>query len=112
MRHMDDDAIAQALLLEHCIDADLLDPAKSILLAQLSRARKAAIEATKLLIECGPFDAQRIMRLQNEIRRFSDLHEWLLTAQTRAGEAWNALPDDEREAVIAFTNPNAGINDA
>jgi hypothetical protein len=112
MRHLDDDAIARALLLEHNIDLDLQDPAKSILLAQLARARKAAIEATKLLVECPPFEAQRIMRLQNEVRRFADLHDWLLNAQTRAGEAWAALPDDEREAVIAFTNPNTEINDA
>src|SRR5215204_3916291 len=107
---MDDDAIAEALNLEHFIDVDLLDPSKSILLAQLASARRAAIKATAALIDANPHDVPKLMTLQNEVRRFKSLHTWLLNAQTRGREAFALLPQDEQDAVRAFTNPHSGIN--
>jgi hypothetical protein len=112
MREMDDDAIAEALNLEHAIDVDLLEPAKSILLAQLASARRAAIVATAALIDADPHNVAQLMTLQNEVRRFTGLTTWLLNARTRAREAFALLPQDEQDAVRAFTNPHHGINDA
>jgi hypothetical protein len=111
MIHLDDDAIAEALVLEMQVDADLLEPKKSIILAQLATARGTAIEAMKALIEADPFDPKAIMTLQNDVARFSTLVEWLANAQTRAGEAYAQLSPDEQQAVFAFTNPHE-INDA
>jgi hypothetical protein len=112
MTHMDDDAIAKALVLEHFIDNDLMDPQRSIIIELLASTRATAIEATKRLIEAPATDAKRILHLQAQVRRFSDLHRFIVAAQTRAGEAWNALPESERKQVIAFTQNTTGINDA
>ena len=112
MTDLDDETIARALLLEHAIDADLLDPQKSIILAQLASAREGAIEALRQLAEAPPFNPQTIMALQNDIRRFRGLHTWLLNQQLKARDAFAQLPLEEQQEVLAFTRPQREINDA
>ena len=112
MIELDDAAIARALVLEHQIDADLMDPAKSLLLSQIASAREAAIDATRALIAADPFKPEEIMRFQNDVRHFRNLIVWLRNAQTKARDVFAQLPPDEQRAVLAFTNPHSEINDA
>jgi hypothetical protein len=109
---MDDAAIGRALSLEMDIDTDLRDPAKSILIAQLTAARSAAIDAARALLDADPHKPEVIMGLQNDVRRFRNLTIWLRNAQSRAAEAFSLLPPDEQQEVLAFTRPHSEINDA
>ena len=112
MFDIDDAAIASALTLEMQLDADLLDPKKSILVAQLAAARSAAIDATRVLLEVNPFDSNAIMAAQNDVRRFRNLTIWLRNAQSRAAEAFANLPPEDQAEVLAYTRPQREINDA
>ena len=112
MLDLDDIAIARALTLEHFLDTDLRDPAKSIVVAQIASAREGAIDATRALIEADPFKPEIILRLQNDVRRFRGLIVWLCNQQNRAAEHFANLPAEEQDAVRAFTTAHREINDA
>jgi hypothetical protein len=109
---MDDSAIARAIGLSDAIIQDTRSYKDSILLAQLTSAREEAIEATRQLLTASPHDAQKIMELQNEVKRFAELVTWIQNAHQDARDAFGLLPQDEQAEVLAFLNPKTEINDA
>ena len=112
MLDIDERAAARALNLADFIDADTRDYRQSIILAQITSAREAAIEALRELVDAPPFDPQRIMTLQNEVKRFRELVHWLQDARANAAAIFHQLPHDEQAEVLAFLNPRPEINDA
>jgi hypothetical protein len=103
---MDDKTIAKALDLGEALERELRrDNTNPVLKALTLSARRGAIEAIRGLIELDPYDPTTpavYARLQNEVRRFTDLIRWTIgtrEAAEAAEQAYDLADHDERQAI-------------
>jgi hypothetical protein len=109
---MDENAIARAINLADYVEQDLRNPRDSLLWAQIMAARADAIDAAKALMEADPFNPKEIMRLQNDVQRYTELVTWIQDARQNATDLMAALPAEEATAILEFLNPKPEVNDA
>lgn len=65
----------------------------------LGQAREAAATALTALIDVSPADVADVTRLQNEVKRYRDMMEWVQHAITQGTEAGLIVKEEDRQAI-------------
>lgn len=77
-------------------------------LAVLAKARAEAAAAMVLLVQADPTDAELIMQLQNEVRRYDDLVRWFGELVAAGMDADAQMKRDELEELRGLLGTYAG----
>lgn len=113
---MNEDEQVKAIDLWDRIDDDIRDPKSSILVALLTIAQRESRHALQQLANLDPMQdnlAKRVMDLQNEIRRFQDLRDWIARARMDGINAFQALNAEDQESLRSIlTQSPQTVNDA
>lgn len=74
------------------IGADIKDARdKAMFILLFSAAKEAAIKAWKALIDVDPENPKEIRRLQNEVKRYEEMAQWVRTAVLEGEQAFEQL---------------------
>lgn len=87
------------------IEADFIATHGGLATYLLASARNEASTALMALADVDPTDSKEITRLQNEVKRFRDMAEWMSKAVELGDEAWNELEEGDRAALTRIVNP-------
>ena len=95
-------ALARAQFISEDVEEQLTARAREgfrPLAAILHKAKLQASEAIARLVDVGPREPERIMELQNEVRRFADLVRFTREILSEGKEHQVAVDDAERDAL-------------
>lgn len=70
------------------------------ILLMIQMAKREAANAMSALVEVDPFETRKIQRLQNEVRRFTDLCCWLQDVIRAGREAEEQITREDRDEMI------------
>ncbi len=108
----------EAISLWDALDAEARTPQDSLLLALLAAAQRDSRAAVNELVNLdvtahhGLALAKKVIELQADIRRFTDLQDWIRNVRADGRTAFQQLNAEDQEALLALLNPNQKINDA
>lgn len=91
-----DDEVAILIALQDGKELEEMLGKGGVWITLLRLARKASIAATVRIAVADPNDTKLIMRLQNEMRRYSDLVAWIKQIIENVQEAEEQATEDDR----------------
>lgn len=108
--------IAKALDIGDAVDGETTSQVKGAIVHFAAYAREEAILAAKEMVDLDPFAETfraDYARLQNQTRRYQELVAWVHASRAEAAEAYELLPDDEKNEMAALLRPrHEEVNDA
>jgi hypothetical protein len=108
--------IARALDIGDAVDGETTSQVKGAIVHFAAYAREEAICAARELVDLDPFSdgfKSNFARLQNTTRRYQELVAWVHASRAEATEAYELLPDDEKNEMAAILRPrHEEVNDA
>lgn len=90
-----DEEYLEAMRLAEDIEREFIGQPGPILYL-LDRAREAAIQAMERLTWADPADPVKILTLQNDVKRYRDMVQWIREALAAGDEAWKTKRADPR----------------
>lgn len=101
---MDNEAIGIAIHLHDLLEKEFTNDRAGPCTMLAVKARRAAIDATRALIDADADDTSRVRSLQSDIKRYRELIGWMRDIIATGKEAFHDLEAAERESVLKALN--------
>lgn len=106
--------VDEALLsVAEAIVGDLISSVSTpgVLQVIMVRARRAAVESARALLEVEPHDWKTVQSLQNDVARFKDMALFLQEAIQLGDEANIRISEGEAQAIRDIVTPEGGFDE-